>query len=356
MFKKKIMTLFMAVAISVPCTFSSLADTASITMENCGAYLFEWRPVDCGDGQYFVILAGGNAIAESDVILNRGYDYAYTFESMQYSRPWGVVPALVNIDGVWGIPENWSSLPEGSQPTTQIVLKTNNKNLSTDKRIINVVHLPGGVSPADLPASVRKYLINIDGSDAGAYVETDTNGWKKEEDGRWRYKKPDGTYITGSWLNLDEKQYYLDEEGYMLTDTTTPDGVYVNAAGEATKYTPGWYQNERGWKYVLRNGYFAASTWVQDTDGKYYYFDIGGYMRTDYDTPDGFHVGADGVWDGNASTATANGKNLGPGAQANSAAEETQAAEGEKNVTAEGTEESAENTESQQESTASEEA
>lgn len=315
MIRKKFVILFIALAIAVPCTFPAHADTASITMENCGAYLFEWRPVDCGDGQYFVILAGGNSISESDVILNRGYDYAYTFEPMQYSRPWGQVPALVNVDGLWGIPENWLSMPEGSQQVTQIVLKTNNKNLPTDKRTINVVHMPGGVNYSDLPADVRKYLINVDGSDAGAYKNTETSGWVKNEEGKWRYRKPDGTFVRNSWLNLNEKRYYMDENGVMLSDTTTPDGIYINAAGEATKFTPGWYQNERGWKYVLKNGYFAASTWIKDVDDKWYYFDIGGYMRTDYDTPDGYHVGPDGVWDGNATTSIANTMKLGPGAQ-----------------------------------------
>ena len=102
-------------------------------MENCGAYLFEWRPIDCGNGNYFAILVGGNTLNESNVILNRGYDYAYTFEPMTYSRPWGTVPDLVNIDGKWGIPENWSSMPEGAQPTLQIVLKTNYKTLNIKK-------------------------------------------------------------------------------------------------------------------------------------------------------------------------------------------------------------------------------
>ena len=23
------------------------------TMENCGAYLYEWRPIDCGNGELF---------------------------------------------------------------------------------------------------------------------------------------------------------------------------------------------------------------------------------------------------------------------------------------------------------------
>ena len=35
-------------------------------------------------------------------------------------------------------------------------------------------------------------------------------------------------------------------------------------------------------------------------------------MRTDYDTPDGYHVGPDGVWDGQPQTG-AYGQNPGPG-------------------------------------------
>ena len=38
-------------------------------------------------------------------------------------------------------------------------------------------------------------------------------------------------------------------------------------------------------------------------------------MKTDYDTPDGYHVGPDGVWDGQATTLIEDTKKLGPGAQ-----------------------------------------
>ena len=299
----------------------SLADTttdASVTtMESCGAYLFEWRPVDCGNGHYFAILVGGNSITERDVILNRGYDYAYTFNPSMYPRQWGEVPTLVNVDGVWAIPENQPLLPEGTQSTLQIVLYTNNGKLPNKERYIDVVRLPSNVDTSTLPADVRKYLINVDGSDAGAYEGTKSSGWVIEADGRYRYRKPDGTFVSGGWLNVDDNLYYMDEEGYMLSDTIAPDGSYVNASGAKQKYMPGWFQNERGWKYVLKNGYFAASTWVQDTDGKYYYFDIGGYMRTDYDTPNGYHVGPDGVWDGAAATGEY-GQNPGPGGVASS--------------------------------------
>lgn len=319
MIKKKIESICLALALSAASATVAFADTtvgtSTTTMENCGAYLFEWQPVDCGNGHYFVILVGGSSIAERNVILKRGYDYAYTFDAMTYPRPWGEAPSLVNLDGVWAIPENQPILPEGTQPTLQIVLTTNNKKLPEKERYIDVVSLPENVASSSLPPEVKKYLINVDGSDAGAYSGTNVSGWETGTDGRYRYRKPDGTYVIGGWLNVDDELYYMDTEGYMLADTITPDGVYVNTSGKKQQYMPGWIQNERGWKYVLKNGYYAASAWVTDTDGKSYYFDMGGYMKTDYDTPDGYHVGPDGAWDGQPTTQTVDTMKLGPGAQ-----------------------------------------
>ena len=317
MIRRKLLVLGTAICLAVSANaITSFADTTSAnttTMENCGAYLFEWRPIDCGNGNYFAILVGGNTLNESDVILNRGYDYAYTFEPMTYSRPWGTVPDLLNIDGKWGIPENWSSMPEGAQPTLQIVLKTNYKTLNTDKRYVNVVHLPSNVNSSTLPAEVRKYLINVDTSDAGAYNDTVTPGWQKEADGSEKYLKPDGTYVSNGWLQLDDKKYYMDENGVKLKDTITPDGFYVNSDGEKVSYMPGWYKDGDYWRYIQKNGYYMANSWYQDTDGKYYYFNMGAVMAVNTTTPDGYYVDENGVWDGNASTATANQKNLGPG-------------------------------------------
>ena len=312
MLRKKLMTLCLVLTASLSFSMTAFANAATV-MENCGAYLFEWRPIDCGNGEYFAILVGGNTINERDVILNRGYDYAYTFNSQDFPRPWGTVPDLVNINGVWGIPENWADLPEESQPLLQIILKTNNKNLSTDKRYINVVHLPNEINKADLPAEVRKYLINVDGSDAGAYNGTITSGWVNENN-QWKYRKPDGNFITNGWLNVDEKSYYMNENGIMLADTLTPDGIYVNAKGEKTNYIPGWYQDEKGWRYILKSGYYAGATWIQGNDGKWYYINIGTYMETDDITPDGYYVDTNGVWDRQPSTITST-LNLGPGVQ-----------------------------------------
>ena len=313
--RKKFLAFLMAAAICAACPSAAYADTNTdiTTMENCGAYLFEWRPVDCGNGHYFAVIVGGNTISESNVILNRGYDYAYTFNPQQYPRTWGQVPDLVNVNGLWAVPENQPSLPQGIQPTLQIVLYTNNGKLPDKYRYIDVVSLPGNVDPSTLPPEVKKYLINVDGSDAGAYDNTNASGWRTDATGKWTYIKPDGTLVKNGWLNVDDNLYYMDADGYMLSNTITPDGYYVNSSGARQNYLPGWLQNERGWKYVLNNGYYAASTWIEDTDGKWYYFDMSGYMRTDYDTPDGYHVGADGVWDGQPAKAITDGINGGPG-------------------------------------------
>lgn len=316
MLGKRIATVVLSIMLSCTTAIAVLADSSAMlnatTMENSGAYLFEWRPVDCGNGHYFAILVGGNSIAEKDVILNKGYDYAYTFDVTTYPRPWGQVPDLINVDGVWAIPENQPMLPEGTQNTLQIVLVTNNKKLPQKERYIDVVSLPGNVQASSLPKEVRKYLINVDGSDAGAYNETEATGWKVNKDGTRKYLKPDGTYVSGGWLNVDDNLYYMNDNGIMLSDTITPDGYYVNTKGEKTNYIPGWHQDEKGWRYIQKNGYYAGATWIQGDNGNWYYINIGTYMETDDTTPDGYYVDTNGVWNGEAST-IANSVNLGPG-------------------------------------------
>lgn len=55
--------------------------------------------------------------------------------------------------------------------------------------------------------------------------------WKTDENGM-RYMQDDGTYVTGWHLDVDGVWYFFDANtGYLLTDTTTPDGYYVNASG-----------------------------------------------------------------------------------------------------------------------------
>lgn len=55
--------------------------------------------------------------------------------------------------------------------------------------------------------------------------------WKQEPDGRWWYQNEDGSYPTNQWKEINGKQYYFGGDGYMLANTTTPDGKEVGADG-----------------------------------------------------------------------------------------------------------------------------
>lgn len=55
--------------------------------------------------------------------------------------------------------------------------------------------------------------------------------WKQEADGRYWYQNDDGSYPVNQWQDIGGKQYYFDANGYMLANTTTPDGGSVGADG-----------------------------------------------------------------------------------------------------------------------------
>ena len=67
-------------------------------------------------------------------------------------------------------------------------------------------------------------------------VMTSFAGWQLDTNGYW-WQNDDGSYPTNSWQWLDgngdgvAECYYFDGNGYMLANTTTPDGYQVNADG-----------------------------------------------------------------------------------------------------------------------------
>lgn len=54
--------------------------------------------------------------------------------------------------------------------------------------------------------------------------------WRQDDKGWW-YVNDDGTYPANQWQEIMGKQYYFDNSGYMLENTTTPDGRRVGADG-----------------------------------------------------------------------------------------------------------------------------
>lgn len=58
----------------------------------------------------------------------------------------------------------------------------------------------------------------------------------EQADGVWKYKdEVTRAYVASQWIESATEKglwYYLDENGVMAVNTTTPDGYYVNDKGE----------------------------------------------------------------------------------------------------------------------------
>lgn len=65
--------------------------------------------------------------------------------------------------------------------------------------------------------------------------------------------------------------------------------------GSITSYAGQWKQDSKGWWYQNDDGSYPANKWSQ-INGEYYYFNSSGYMLANTTTPDGYKVGSDGTW------------------------------------------------------------
>ena len=63
--------------------------------------------------------------------------------------------------------------------------------------------------------------------------------WEEDAKGWW-YKNDDGSYPRGTWFTFATtgKQYYFNDEGYLLINTTTPDGYKVGSDGAYLESDP----------------------------------------------------------------------------------------------------------------------
>ena len=112
-------------------------------------------------------------------------------------------------------------------------------------------------------------------------ITTYAGSWQ-ESFGRTWWMNDDGTYPTSGWHWIDSKNdgfaecYYFDENGYILKDTTTPDGYIVNADGKWV--VDGFVQTQR----VPVTGTLAEEVQYMDTIFKVGKMSAPGYDDIDY--------------------------------------------------------------------------
>lgn len=85
------------------------------------------------------------------------------------------------------------------------------------------------------------------------------------------------------------EEFAMRKASLVLATLTATIGMSFSAL------TGQWQQDSTGWWYQNDDGSYPASQW-QEIEGKHYYFGVDGYMLSNTTTPDGYQVGADGAW------------------------------------------------------------
>lgn len=154
------------------------------------------------------------------------------------------------------------------------------------------------------------YMFNADGSMIigwhGDYYFDENGKMKANAFVEGYYLGADGKYVKNQWIKDGGKDYFMDAngkvkkndwqgayylgaDGVMMTNTFTPDGFYVGSDG--AYYTNRWFKNQDKDYYVDGSGKVVKNAWIGS-----YYLGEDGAMLTSTFTPDGYYVGADGLW------------------------------------------------------------
>lgn len=120
----------------------------------------------------------------------------------------------------------------------------------------SLYNLPDGTSVESLGEDA-KYVINASGSPTSTAA---TGKWVEDGIGWW-YDNGDGTYPVNTWKVINNVYYYFGADGYMLHDTTTPDGYNVDSNGA-------WIEENaislETWKGKFRTNWAEAYNSVSD--------------------------------------------------------------------------------------------
>ncbi len=84
---------------------------------------------------------------------------------------------------------------------------------------------------------MKKWLLGIliAGMQLSAAFSAYAGEWKQDGD-NWKYEMDDGTYAQEGWRQINGEWYYFKSNGYMASNTMTPDGYVVGSDG-------GWIEN-----------------------------------------------------------------------------------------------------------------
>ena len=185
----------------------------------------------------------------------------------------------------------------GSGATVEKVKESVNSAMELDKKQggNSNVQPPMPNNPSETPVPTPEVKAGWKNDEKGYKYQRANGSFAKDEwepvNGTWYHFDENGYMQTG-WLNLDGTWYYLNDDGSMAKDTWI--GTYY-VDGSGAWVIEGWQNSGYGWWYQRANGTYPHNEW-EIINGIWYYFDENGYMLADTTTPDGYYVDINGAW------------------------------------------------------------
>lgn len=264
---RKVRLIVTTLVLSICFIFTAYAKECSVTYK--GKPITENSEVqnNTGNNYYWLILNGytKNKIDLGDFLTS---DNKKLSESGKTYYEIGInnIPELVeNTDG---------SYNKKSSSYGILRVESGKKDGKLTYDYIYISKLPVGVNPR-LLGQDKKYVVDT-------REDIKYNDFKTNETGKW-YERHDGTYPTDTWEKIEGEWYKFNSEGYVITGWIGEE-IYEDTTGEV-KDTTYYYSNSEG---IMQTG------WLEIED-KWYYLEEDGKMFKDGTTPDGFTVGVDGT-------------------------------------------------------------
>ena len=192
------------------------------------SYAVDGQPVSIGELHRFDhtgYMAAENALTDADYKygqyhfdLTWGYPLSVTVNGVTYDRGW----IIDSVAGGYGDPYCYIILilPAGHNITAKF------RSADVSKAVMRN-GAPIGFSGVDDSMGVN---VQLRGTSTASTQPQSTQTWVSDASG-WRVQNADGSYLMSQWFQYNNQWYYLGANGYMLTNTTTPDGYPVNADG-----------------------------------------------------------------------------------------------------------------------------
>ena len=227
------------------------------------------------DGKYRYLKADGR-MAQNEWVQDYGNWYYVGADGKKYTGAHTIagVDYLFDSNGV--LQEDKTGVPEGTVSVTVY-------NCTTSEPVAMTVRFTESDGEIYCMADGRPV--------SDRWVKADGSWYMTDDDGKL-YRD---TWVWSAF-HWEQYWYRFDDSGKMLADQWFyENGITYYLMKSGGMASNDWVQADGNWYYFLQNGSMATNQWAL-TGSYWYYVGADGIMLTDTTTPDGYYVDGDGIW------------------------------------------------------------